>query len=261
MRGPPLPCGSNLWKNPVIAATLRNADERRRRAAAELGDHGFAADRGLANRHSRRRLLGQDRRRAAIRSGSDQFAPRFRCSNWLPRSRQYGGPRVLPLVRTPIVPLGLSMTRPLRSFSLLALSSSAFRNFPGRCSIRCDPSAHRRAVHVARKDVHEDRDAGHLLDAETQFPGRNGRPDRGNHAVGRADHQPVVHGRHPLRIAEEIGAPARQDQPDPEQEGRKQAENQRHRRKGGDETASLPDGWVRRFCGLFRRGSSMTGSS
>ena len=33
------------------------------------------------------------------------------------------------------VPFGLSITRPLRSFSLLALSSSALRNLPARCSI------------------------------------------------------------------------------------------------------------------------------
>src|SRR5262245_4314816 len=49
MRGPPRPCGSNRWNNPAMFA-LRNAYQRRHRSAAELGNHGFAGDRCLANR-------------------------------------------------------------------------------------------------------------------------------------------------------------------------------------------------------------------
>ena len=90
-----------------------------------------------------------------------------------------------------------------------------------------DPAAHRGAVHVAGKDIHEHGDARHLGIAEAEFARRHRWTDRRNHTIGRAYHQPVVGGRHALWVAEEVGAPARDDQTDPEQIGREQAKDQR----------------------------------
>jgi hypothetical protein len=90
------------------------------------------------------------------------------------------------------------------------------------------------------EDVHEDRDAGHFLCAQPQFARRNGRADGRDHAVGGADHQFIVDGRHALGIAEEVGTPGRQDQPDPEQCRGENAEQQRHAREDRDEGIALP---------------------
>ena len=102
-----------------------------------------------------------------------------------------------------------------------------------------DAATHRRAVHMAGKDVHEHRDAGHLDIAQPQLARRHGWPDRRDHAVGGADHQPVVDRRDALGIAEEVSAPRGRDEADPEQRGREQAEQYRRAAERCDEWPSF----------------------
>ncbi len=91
---------------------------------------------------------------------------------------------------------------------------------------RNDLAADRRAIHMHIEHVHEDADAGQRPLIHAQFRWRDRRLDHLNDTVGRRDHQAVPARRDPLRVAEEIAAPQRQDDaqpaqrlPDKEQDG------------------------------------------
>ena len=96
------------------------------------------------------------------------------------------------------VPFGLSMTSAVALVLAARLVELGVEEFAGAVLDLGDAAAHRRAVHMAGEDVHEHRDARHLGAAEAELARRHGRADRGNDAVGRADHQPVVERRHAL---------------------------------------------------------------
>ena len=81
---------------------------------------------------------------------------------------------------------------------------------------------------MAVEDAHEDRDAPAGLLAEAEFLRRDADATTGGDAaVGGADDEIGVDRRHALRIAEEIGAPGGEDQPDPEDRLPEPAEEQR----------------------------------
>ncbi|MNY21003.1 hypothetical protein D3C86_1545220 [compost metagenome] len=88
---------------------------------------------------------------------------------------------------------------------------------------------------MAVEHVHEHRDAHQRLLAEFQLQRRNDALHGGNLAVGRADDEVVILRRDALGVAEEIGAPGRQDEADPEQRFGDPAEHQRCDEEGRHE--------------------------
>jgi hypothetical protein len=103
-----------------------------------------------------------------------------------------------------------------------------------------DAAAHRGAVHMAGKDIHEDRYAQHFRIAQSQLFRRKGRACGRNNAVGGADDEPVIGWRDARRVAEEIDAPQGQRDAEPEQEVGDEAKKQCRNDKGGDEGPALP---------------------
>ena len=67
--------------------------------------------------------------------------------------------------------------------------------------------------------------------------------------------KPLVGRRHPLRITEEIGAPERQRQPEPEQRIGEKGQEKRHCGKGANERPAFAVDGNEVFCGLNRQGS------
>ena len=101
-------------------------------AGTQVGKHGFAGNRGLADRHQRRRTLRADRRRAASRSGSCRSARRRRWSGPRARSRRCAAPPGRRSAPRRCARRRSRSPAQLRSLSSLALSRSALKNLPGR---------------------------------------------------------------------------------------------------------------------------------
>ena len=101
------------------------------------------------------------------------------------------------------------------------------------------PAANRRPVDVAVEDVHENGNAQHGLAAEVQFLRRNDIRHMGDAAIGGADDEIVIDRGNARRIAEEPGAPGRQQQADPEQRPPQPAEHDRDGKEDGNELVAL----------------------
>ena len=84
--------------------------------------------------------------------------------------------------------------------------------FSWAVSGRGDGAINGGAVYVNVEHVHEHGDARSRLRAHAKFVGRRCPVDHLHDAIGRADDQPVAHGRYPFRVAEEIDAPCGQSQ-------------------------------------------------
>src|SRR5690606_8365020 len=73
----------------------------------------------------------------------------------------------------------------------------------------------RHTVHMAIKDIHENRDAGALHVAQSEFRRGRGLNDQIDHTIGGADDQLVALRGDTIGVAEEIKAPKRQDDTEP----------------------------------------------
>ena len=187
-----------LPPNSAITVSPPTASGRRRRAASPAG--------------GRKTSTREPKRIRPKRSPTPMRVVRLR------PSRRCAAPPARPSARRRRCRCGLSMTRPLRSLSVLALSSSALRNLPGRCSTAViRPRTGARFTWQEKTFMNTEMRVSSVA-AEAELARRQRRPDRRDDAVGGADHRTVVDRRHPFRIAEEIGAPGRQDQADPEQQ-------------------------------------------
>ncbi|CAH1651816.1 hypothetical protein BOSEA31B_10697 [Hyphomicrobiales bacterium] len=113
----------------------------------------------------------------------------------------------------------------------------------GRIGDLGDAAGHRRAVHMAVEDVHEDRDARHRLGRQLELRRRQGLCDLADPAIGRRDHQPLPLRRDTDGVAEEIADPDRDDRTDPA-EGRPEIgeHDGRHQPDGDEDVALLVDG-------------------
>src|SRR5690606_19337755 len=118
---------------------------------------------------------------------------------------------------------------------------------PGPIFYQRDASPDRRAVYVAGKDIHEDGDPHPVRTVESEFRRRGCGPYGRNHPVCRGNDEPVVHRRHPGRIAEEVGAPSRQQKADPEKRRPKDTKEDRTDNETGDEAVALPVDGHERF--------------
>ena len=139
MRGPPRPCGSKGWKS-IFRRSARAASPARRRTRRS---------------RSRRRRRSGRRRRAAPHCAAGRHRPASRSGS----CRNARRPPILPpasaqqtmrratspaIWTTATVPFGLSMTRPLRSFSLAGLVEFGVEELSRPVLDPGDPAAHRR---------------------------------------------------------------------------------------------------------------------
>src|SRR5262249_35139319 len=102
-----------------------------------------------------------------------------------------------------------------------------------------DAACQRTAVHMTVEHAHEDGNAGERPIAERQFLRRHGFNYATDCAVGGRDQKAVSLRRHPLRIAEEIGAPQRRDHRQPAERRPQPQENESYERESADERIAL----------------------
>ena len=104
---------------------------------------------------------------------------------------------------------------------------------------RRDLSGNRRTVHVAVEDRHEDRDPDQSLGAKTQALGWDRPFDKADHAIRRTDQKAGVFRHCPFWVAEKVIAPDGQPDADPAKRLPNPEQDQRHRRKDGNELPPL----------------------
>ena len=110
----------------------------------------------------------------------------------------------------------------------------------------------RTAVHVAIEHAHENGNARQRPVAEIKFLRRRGVGDAADAAIGRRHHDALARRRHPLRIAEEIGAPERRQRRQPAERRPQPKQNQADERDRRRRRDSPPDGWARAASGWNR---------
>src|SRR5579862_2689833 len=198
-------------KQPAISAPL---EETMRLGAAEIGNHGLPADRArfrFDQRPCRGRQIDIDARaetdEAEAIAGADRIplrdeahdAPRDKAGDLHhpdPPDQGIDDKTVAFIVFAGFVKIGIDEEpRPVNNLA--------------------DAAGERRAVHMAIEHRHENRDAQHGLRTEAELRRRRKGADRSHRAIRGSNNEIVPKRGYTRRIAKEISAPKRQDEPDP----------------------------------------------
>ncbi|CUX12448.1 exported hypothetical protein [Agrobacterium genomosp. 5 str. CFBP 6626] len=221
------------WRMPFLFSSAAAADDRAL-GGAEFGEHGFTRNRRLADRNAGLKTFRKED--IETRSETDKTETLAGINRFirLDPADDAAGDHAGNLHHADLAMCGLD------DEAVAFIVFGRLVHFRIEEEARAvgdidDAAAHRRAVHVAVENIHEDRDAHHRLLAEFQLQRRNDGLDGGDLAIGRADDQVVILRRHAFGIAEEVCAPGRQYEADPEQGFGYPAEHQRCDEEGGDE--------------------------
>jgi hypothetical protein len=182
---------------------------------AKVGDHGLAADGGLADGDERRYALGEIEVDPAAEA--DQPEPLAGAHHPADREIAADAARHQPgdLHEGDVAAVGKTQAHGLPLVVLARLVQRGVDELAAAIGELGDGPVGRDAVDVHVEDVEEDADPRPRALAHAEL-GRRRRRDHHRHpAVGRADEPPVPRRRHARRVAEEVGAPGGEDGADP----------------------------------------------